>query len=81
MSTRLAAVTSALALKPLKALLAIDAKFSPQRGQSRLVSTAVREKSFPGGELTKKLVVTVDRYSDSAKSKIEAAGGEVSKVA
>jgi large subunit ribosomal protein L15 len=38
-------------------------------------------KILGSGELTKKLVVTADRFSDSAKTKIEAAGGEVSQVA
>jgi len=38
-------------------------------------------KILGSGELTKKLVVTADRFSGSAKTKIEAAGGEISNVA
>ena len=46
----------------------------------------INEKTGPikilgGGELTKKLVVVADRFSGSARTKIEAAGGEVSEVA
>jgi large subunit ribosomal protein L15 len=38
-------------------------------------------KILGSGELTKKLVVKADRFSGSAKTKIEAAGGQVSQVA
>jgi len=38
-------------------------------------------KILGSGELTKKLVVKADRFSGSARSKIEAAGGQVSEVA
>ena len=34
-------------------------------------------KSLGGGELTKKLTVSVDKVTESAKEKIEAAGGKV----
>ena len=36
-------------------------------------------KILGGGELTKKLTVTADHFSGSARQKIEAAGGEVSE--
>jgi len=46
--------------------------------QAGLVKEGVLVKVLANGDVNKALVITVDKISDSAKSKIEAAGGKVS---
>ncbi len=61
----------------------IDAAFEPGAAvdaaairKARLVNARTGPiKVLGGGELTKKLTITADRFSQSAKTKIEAAGG------
>jgi large subunit ribosomal protein L15 len=47
------------------------------RGVRLVQKTGARIKILGGGELTKKLTVSANRFSESAKQKIEAVGGTI----
>ncbi|HCJ12590.1 MAG: 50S ribosomal protein L15 [Verrucomicrobia bacterium GWF2_51_19] len=65
-------------LSTIEGIQAIDRDVLVHAGLVR--PTAVRIKVLGDGELSRALTITADKFSSSAKAKIEAAGGQVSVI-